>query len=133
MLMKKFNTICIIDDDPIFVFGTKRLIIQSNFCENILVFENGMEALDYLKPVIENGEDIPDVIFLDLNMPIMDGWQFLDEFTKISTPQSIIIYIVSSSINPADTNRAKLYENVNKYVLKPITQDKLIEMLKANI
>lgn len=129
-LMYKIDVACIIDDDPIFVFGAKRIMKLANFCESFLIFHNGQEAINYLKPVIETGKtEIPDVILLDLNMPIMDGWQFLDEFIKIPSQKKITIYIVSSSIDPADIDKAKRYEAVENYIIKPISADKLKSIL----
>lgn len=121
---------CIVDDDPIFVFGAKRVMELSNFCKSFMVFNNGKDALDSLSPLVVSGENVPDVILLDLNMPIMDGWQFLDEFIKIKTNKKILIYIVSSSIDPADTEKAKKYESVSNFIVKPITVDNLKNILQ---
>lgn len=126
--MKKINVACIIDDDPIFVFATKRMMELTNFCTDFLVYENGENALNGLKSLIEN-DNIPDLILLDLNMPVMDGWEFLDEFTKIQHDKHITIFIVSSSIDPADRLRAKEYDEVGNYLIKPIDQDDLAEIL----
>ena len=125
--MKKVNLTCIIDDDPIFVFGIKKVMELINFSDSIMVFKNGQEALDNLRPIILAKKSLPDVILLDLNMPVLDGWQFLDEFIKIPCPKKIIIYIVSSSIDPEDVLKAKSYREVSDYIVKPIT----IERLKA--
>lgn len=119
--MKKIELACIIDDDPIFVYGTKKLMELSEVCSNFMLFENGDVALKALKPMILGHEQLPEVILLDLNMPVMDGWQFLDELIKIDPPRELHIYIVSSSIDPADVKRASSYNLVNKYVVKPIT------------
>jgi CheY-like chemotaxis protein len=120
---------CIVDDDPIFVFSTKKLMELNDFAEEIVVYSNGQEALDELVCRIDNGNEMPDVIFLDLNIPVLDGWDFLDEFTKIPSQKEMIIYIVTSSIDPADVNRAKGYKNVNNYVVKPITTKDLGKIL----
>lgn len=128
--MKKIDIACIIDDDPIFVFGTKKIMELADFCNNFMVFHDGEEALNHLQPIIEMGkESIPDVILLDLNMPIMDGWEFLDEFTKISCKKQIVIYIVTSSVDPADVERAKTYDKITNYLVKPISSKKLQEIL----
>jgi len=127
--MKKVNLACIIDDDPIFVFGAKRIMEMAHFCESFLIFPNGKEALDKLKAIIEAGESTPDIILLDINMPVLDGWGFLDEFTKIPIDHKITIYIITSSIDPADTQKVKLYEGVSNYIIKPITVDKLKSIL----
>ncbi len=97
----------------------------AGFCNNVIVFNNGRDALENFKAIISVNEKLPDVILLDLNMPVMDGWQFLDEFVKIPTPQQILIYIVTSSIDPDDVNRTKIYDLVTNYIVKPITIDVL--------
>ena len=126
--MKKIDIACIIDDDPIFVFGVKKMMKLANFCESLMIFKNGEEALNNLTAIIDAGKKIPDVILLDLNMPIMDGWQFLDEFTKIESHKLITVYIVSSSIDPRDRNRVKDYENVSNFIVKPISLESLINI-----
>ncbi|MDO6471223.1 response regulator [Maribacter sp. 1_MG-2023] len=129
--MNKVQTCCIIDDDPIFVYGTKRIITEVDFATSILVYSNGQEALDGLKKLCMAREPLPDVIFLDLNMPILNGWEFLDEFKNCKSKRSkkIIIYIISSSVDPRDLERVKNYEQVDTYILKPITPDDLAKIL----
>ena len=78
--MAKINTTCIIDDDPIFVYSTKRIMKEVDFSDEIMVFNNGQDAIDGLSDMVENNLKLPPVIFLDLNMPIMNGWEFLDDF-----------------------------------------------------
>lgn len=128
--MKKIDIACIIDDDPIFVFGTKRLMQLANFCNGFLVFKNGKEAYDNLKAMIIAGEKLPDLILLDLNMPIWDGWQFLDEFIQIPIENTVTIFIVTSSIDPEDITRAKSYEIVSNYLVKPIKMDDLKKLME---
>ncbi|SDR73370.1 response regulator [Gramella sp. MAR_2010_147] len=128
--MRKVDIACIIDDDPIFVFGTKKIMKLANFCDNFMVFHNGEDAIKHLEPIIKSNQpSLPDVILLDLNMPIMDGWQFLDEFTAIPCTKEIIIYIVTSSIDPHDVAKASEYDKVSNYLIKPISSQKLQELL----
>ncbi len=131
--MKKIDSCCIIDDDPIFVYGTKRLMKEIDFCENITVYSNGQDALEGLLEISESGEKLPPFIFLDLNMPIMNGWEFLDGFRKIPSINLMrtVIYIVSSSIDPRDLEKVKNYKEVNNYILKPITPKDLEAVLNA--
>jgi CheY-like chemotaxis protein len=128
--MNKIDMTCIIDDDPIFIFGAKRMMELSNFCSSFMVFKNGEEAINNLKPIMNSGENIPEIILLDINMPIMDGWQFLDEFIKIESHKTITIYIISSSIDPMDIQRAELYDNVSNYIIKPISLNALKNILQ---
>ena len=125
--MKKVKTCCIIDDDPIFIYGTRRIMKEVDFSENIMVYNNGEEAIEGISQISEAEEKLPEVIFLDLNMPIMNGWEFLEEFEKLPNPnlKKTIIYIISSSVDPRDLERVKNYRQVNNYILKPITPNDL--------
>ncbi len=129
-MRKKIDIACIVDDDPIYVFATKKVMRMSGFCESFLVFKNGREALESLSAIVLEGSKMPEVILLDLNMPVMDGWQFLDEFTQIQPPHKITIYIVTSSINPEDMERAKAYEDVVNYIVKPVSEKSLYDILE---
>ena len=133
--MKKVQLCCIIDDDPIFVYGTKRIIKEVDFAESILVYSNGQEALDGLTKICVAKEPLPDVIFLDLNMPVLNGWEFLNEFKNCQSKRSksITIYIISSSVDPRDLVRVKDYDQVDNYILKPITPDDLAKILGAAV
>lgn len=115
--MKVINKTCIIDDDEIYIFGTKRLIENNKFSKDITVYKNGLEALNHLQKEII---DLPNVILLDLNMPIMDGWQFLDAFSKLNISKEVAIFIVSSSVNQSDLIKAKSYSIVKDYLVKPL-------------
>ena len=127
--MKKIDTACIIDDDLIFVFGAKRMMELADFCTSCLVYGDGKEALDNLSAINGSDENLPDVILLDLNMPVMDGWQFLEEFIKIPKKKQIIIYIVTSSVDPEDLNKVKSYDSVKNYIVKPLSTERFKEIL----
>lgn len=122
---QKVELACIIDDDKIYVNLVKKIIEIKKLSENLLVYKNGKEALDYFKEIMGNATDeekLPDIIFLDLNMPVMDGWEFLNEFIKIKNKlnKKITLYVVSSSIDPRDLERAKSFNLVTDYLIKPI-------------
>ncbi|WP_298547037.1 response regulator [uncultured Aquimarina sp.] len=125
----KIGVACIIDDDSVYVNLVKRIIEAKQLCQNLLVFENGKEALGYFEAILSNlnEESIPEIIFLDLNMPVMDGWEFLEKFITIKNKfgKVITLYIVSSSINPLDINKAKSIKSVKDYLIKPITIEEL--------
>ncbi len=111
----------------------KKIMQYADFCTAFMIFHNGEEALINLKSIIKAEEKLPDIILLDLNMPIMDGWQFLDEFTKIKTEKKITIYIITSSVDPMDIEKAKEYNNVNNYIVKPITLEALQDILHDSV
>ena len=125
--MKVKDTVCIIDDDHIFIYGVKRLMEETSFCEDLMVYENGQDALDEFKENATQGKKLPSIIFLDLNMPMMTGWEFLDEYMQIDgqDPTKSKVYIVSSSIDPKDLLRIKDYNVIQNYILKPVTTDDL--------
>lgn len=125
--MKKIENVCIIDDDHIFVYGAKRLMQEISFCDNILVYDNGQEAIDGLQLLREQGKTFPSIIFLDLNMPILNGWDFLDDILNTSHHElmNTAVYIISSSVDPRDLVRIKDYSVVKNYILKPITAEDL--------
>jgi len=133
--MKKIDLACIIEDDPIHLFITKRYIELTGYVEKILVCKNGKEAYDKLNAMFLNSEKLPRIIFLDLDMPIWDGWQFLDEFIKIPIhiDQKITIYILTSSNNEEDYKRAEKYNLSNKYIVKPIKPSRLKKILSEFI
>ena len=129
--MGKLNSSCIIDDDDIFIYGTKKIMKKIDFCDEILVFNNGQEAMDGLKQLAAENKKLPSVIFLDINMPIMDGWEFLEDFIKIpnNNREHVTIYIISSSIDPMDIQKVQMYGLVNNYILKPIRIEDLEKVL----
>lgn len=133
--MKKIRAISIIDDDPITVFGIKKMLNSIEASENIITYANGKEAIDGIKLLIQNGSDIPEVIFLDINMPIMDGWQFLEEFIAIPMEERIRINIVTSSIDPADKQSWEHYKTQTHHLLdyknKPIRRSDIIEITRV--
>ena len=133
--MKRLKQITIIDDNKIFVFLTSKLIENTNLVNEISCFENGLDAINFIKENATKEENLPEIILLDLSMPIMDGWQFLDLYVKAapSLAKKITLYIVSSSISPDDVNRAKSIDEVSDYIVKPITQEKLTKIISEVI
>lgn len=127
--MKKIDLVCIIDDDPMHVFITKKYVELSGFVESVLVCKDGKDAYDTLTCLLTNNSKLPEVIFLDLNMPIWDGWYFLDEFVKIPIQQKITIYLLTSSNNEEDLLRAKKYSLSSNYLIKPLKQHQIKDVL----
>ncbi len=122
---QKVELVCIIDDDRVYVNLVSKVIELRKLSKEIMIFKNGKEAIDFFRQHADqeiDGQQVPKIILLDLNMPIMDGWEFLEEYTEIKTriATDIELFVVSSSINPRDINRAKAIEEVSDYIVKPI-------------
>lgn len=127
----KIQKACIVDDDPIVIFGMKLMIKQLDSALETLVWNNGKQALDGLMELSKNGLPLPEVIFLDLTMPIMDGWDFLEALREKDLPgkEGIKIYVLSSSINPTDKERALSHKEVSDFISKPLNEIQLGEIL----
>ena len=125
--------IAIVDDEETSQFLTKIMIKESNRASKIIEFFDGKEVLQFLKDQSENEKELPDIILLDLNMPIMDGWMFLDEFELIrdSLKKNIRIYILTSSISKDDIDRARNYFRVVSFFSKPLSAEMLELILIA--
>ena len=119
----------LIDDDAVFVFLTKKVIERSGATVVLTVFTNGQEGIEFIKRIASDPTQLPDVILLDLNMPVMDGWDFLLAYQEIELAKPIALYIVSSSISPYEVERAKHIKEVKEFIVKPIAKEKFIEII----
>jgi CheY-like chemotaxis protein len=134
--MNKINSIAIIDDDPITTFGLKKLLSFTSE-DNISIedYINGKVAIDNFSEKAKKNLPLPEVIFLDINMPIMDGWEFLKAFLRLPTTQKIRINIVTSSIDPYDQTQFEFYSQTTKHTItfnqKPITRVKIESITKV--
>lgn len=128
--MKK-KIIWIIDDDAIYQTIIDKLILKSGVFSAHSSFLNGKEAINALNNILEDIDSLPDIILLDINMPVMDGWEFMEEIKLIKSKISkqIIIYIVSSSIAVEDKKKSKTYNEIFGYITKPISVNDLITMI----
>ena len=131
MSSSKERIVALIDDDKIFQFTASRTIRGLSITDKILQFENGEDALKFLVENAKNESLLPDYIFLDINMPFVDGWMFMEDFTGLSEnlPKKISVFMVSSSIDPRDIQRARSIPEVTEYITKPVSREKFLELL----
>ena len=126
--MKNLKKIYIVDDDETYQFITKIIIEETQSVSEIKTFMNGQSALDSLEADMK-AKVCPEIIFLDLTMPVMDGWRFLEKYTDSNFCPGVKIYIVSSSVNPVDVEKAKSITDVSDYILKPFTKEKFLSLI----
>ncbi len=119
--------LCVIDDDQVYQFTIKKTLEHRDTFSRVSFFNDGKEGINYLKSKINSASDLPDVILLDLNMPVLDGWGFMEEFMAIreQLAKPVHIYLVTSSIDFRDRERAKNYSEVSDFKIKPITYEEL--------
>ncbi|MEZ4775810.1 MAG: response regulator [Bacteroidia bacterium] len=120
--MANYKSVMLVDDNEIDNIINEKIIEANSFADNILVFQTGQDALDYLAANQDNEAELPEIVFLDINMPIMDGFQFLEDFEKFSEKvlEKCKIIMLSSSISPKDIDRAASSRFVKKYLNKPL-------------
>jgi CheY-like chemotaxis protein len=123
-----YKTCLLIDDNYIDNFVTRRILESSNFAEKIVVQQSASEAID----AIRNGSIRPDVIFLDLRMPLMNGFEFLQEYDKLKEQDKTAtkIFMLSSSLDPVDVKRSGQNKYITQFLHKPLSQ-KILEELSA--
>lgn len=120
----------VVDDNEIDLFTIRRLADSVQVPYALEVFTNGKLAFDAFKSAVEKGVSPPQLVLLDLNMPVWDGWDFLDEIETLNLPESPKVYIMSSSVDPADKKKAETYPYVADFVVKPLTHE-VIQRLMA--
>lgn len=128
---EKLNSILLVDDDDTVNFFNEFLLKELNVSEEIVVKENGEEALDFLKTRESKEALFPDLIFLDINMPVMDGFEFLEAYrnANLEDKTNALIVMLTTSLHPKDIERANSYPFISEYVYKPLTQDKIKEIM----
>ena len=127
---KKYKSVMLIDDNEIDNLINQKMLEAANIADTILMHSGAKGALEFLKNMerlASSGVGLPEVIFLDIDMPLMDGFQFLDEFDKLSDyiKNNVSIIMLTSSINPQDLGKARKSSYIKKYINKPLTQEAL--------
>lgn len=133
MTAKKYRTVMLIDDNEIDNLINQKMIEAASITENIYTHTGAKSAIEFLKNMerLDVADKVlPDVIFLDIDMPLMDGFQFLDEFEKLGNiaKKKCSIVMLTSSINPQDFNRSKKYSNVKLYLNKPLSHESIMKL-----
>ena len=118
--MSNYKTCLLIDDNYIDNFVTRRILEGGNFAEEVIVSQSAADAIDSLR----SGSVKPDVIFLDIRMPVMGGFEFLQEYDKleIDGKKAIKIFMLSSSLDPTDLKKSSNNKYITQFIHKPITQ-----------
>lgn len=126
------KNIWIIDDDEIFQFTAQKYLELKNAAEKATSFTNGHEAMNHLQQIVHEPDDLPDVILLDINMPVFDGWQFIKEFARMqkALKKRVLVYLTTSSIDQADFDKAKGISIITGYIVKPLNEDKINDIVK---
>ncbi len=133
MAGKKYRTVMLIDDNEIDNLINQKMIEAASITENIYTHTGAKSAIEFLKNMERldvSDKVLPDIIFLDIDMPLMDGFQFLEEFEKLTSTakKKCKIVMLTSSINPQDFSRSKKYDNVKLYLNKPLTHENIIKL-----
>ncbi len=136
-MKKKLDSILLIDDDEMVNYLNKFVIKHANLTEKIVTSLNGKEALEFLSNTekLESNGDTkvhPLLIFLDINMPVMDGWEFMEAYQKMDLSQKdkIIIVMLTTSANPDDRSRAKIFPEINEFRNKPLSKEILEDIMQ---
>jgi CheY-like chemotaxis protein len=126
---QQVNTVLVVDDDDNSCFVAKKLLKREGIGKEVITAYNGKDALQKLQAIAANGRKLPELIFLDIKMPVMNGFEFLDEVTKLEELDlsQTRIYVCSSSVNSKDKEKADLYQ-IAGYIPKPLTQEILREI-----
>ncbi|WPP50303.1 response regulator [Catalinimonas niigatensis] len=128
--MKKLSSILLVDDDETTNFVNQMLLEDMAVAQQVLVANNGKEALDLIR-LQSDDVYLPELILLDINMPVMDGFEFLEAYEALALKHSVAIFVLTTSTNPGDIARLK-ETSINGFLNKPLTEEKVLHLLKQH-
>ena len=131
--MNKLRLVLLIDDNPADNFLHEMLLMDIGVAEQVDAVSNGQEALDYIK-ACAGPQQLPELICVDINMPVMDGWEFLDAYDRLPEQQKsgVVVMMISTTLNPSDMAAAEQRDSIAKFVRKPLTEESMRELLDTH-
>lgn len=129
MTNNKINLL-VIDDDDINVFIIKKIVERTGYSVSMVSKSDGKMAIDYLVSIEHDKESFPHLILIDINMPVLNGWEFIEAYEKLSFPNKPDMYMLSSSVYENDIEKAKTYKSIKGFISKPLSIERLSELLR---
>lgn len=129
----KFNNVFVVDDDRVHHFIIKKLLEKNDIQVSTSFFENGFDALCAINESVKNNLNFPDLILLDINMPVLDGWQFMEELMNLPKDllSQITLYVVSSSESYFNADKIEYFNSmIDGYIVKPMTNDIILDIFQ---
>lgn len=120
----------VIDNDDINIFIIKKIVEKTGFNVEMVAKTNGQMAIDYITMTLSLQESLPHLVLIDINMPVLNGWEFLDAYGQLNIDQKIDMYMLSSSVYENDIEKAKTYQSVKGFISKPLSIERLTELFK---
>jgi CheY-like chemotaxis protein len=121
----------VIDDDDINIFIIKKIVEKTGYDINMVAKTNGQLAIDHLTTAINSNSPFPQLILIDINMPVLNGWEFLEAYDKLNVSQQVDMYMLSSSVYENDIEKAKTYKKIKGFISKPLSINRLIELFDS--
>ena len=130
MLDHKLNLL-VIDDDEINIFIIKKIVEKTGFDIEMVSRNNGQQAIDYVNEIIAQNNPLPRLVLIDINMPVMNGWEFIEAYEALPIQEKVDMYILSSSVYENDIEKTKSYKAVKGFISKPLSMERLKELVEA--
>ncbi len=131
-MKKKLNSILLVDDSEATNYLHQIIVEESGLTEHCITMDSGIAAIEYLSTKIDGKYPKPEALFLDINMPVMNGWEFLEVYFKLPLSQQavVVVCMLTASLNPDDKERAEKLLGNNCFANKPLTEEKLEELIR---